>query len=385
MTKRNELIFWFQTPPKVEKGAFNYVSEYWGSKVIYVINNDFPEYRKATNWNDGDFGKAELIMLSECNDKSAEIARIFNQYPKAIHVLSGFKNDIAKKIKKHILKPDVNAIAIAERNNMYGCFFEKTARKIWVEITYRIERRIFEPFIKAFFPMGKLGMRSYAHYGWSKEKMFPFMYNPVIHKKETTKKKETAVDRKIRFLYVGRFYFKTKGIDTLMRATEKLKGNWQFDLVGGYGKDKDAVIDWANRQQNVNFIGSWQSQDVCTNMMQYDVVVVPSKYDGWNLLPNEAIYAGIGTIITDAAVSDELISTSGAGKVVPADNSKAMATAMQSVVDKPELVDEWKKKAEEYRHKILPKTVGEYFMDVLDYTFYNCGQSRPQSPWLDNY
>jgi glycosyltransferase involved in cell wall biosynthesis len=230
--------------------------------------------------------------------------------------------------------------------------------------------------------MGKLGLEICAHYGWKRDIMFPFMYNPVIFIKKDAAIRETVQDGKIRFLYVGRFYFKTKGIDILMKATEMLKGNWQLDLVGGYGKDKEKVINWVKKQRNVDFIGSWQSQDVCTNMMGYDVIVVPSRCDGWNLLANEAIYAGIGTIITDKATSDELISTSGAGMVVPADNPKAMAKAMQQVIDNPDLAKQWKENTENYRDRTLPKTVGEYFMDVLDYTFYNYGQNRPRCPWL---
>ena len=34
-----------------------------------------------------------------------------------------------------------------------------------------------------------------------------------------------------------------------MQATKLLKGNWQLDLVGGYGKKKDEVIKWAEKQQ----------------------------------------------------------------------------------------------------------------------------------------
>ena len=37
MDKRDELIFWFDQPPKVSKGAFNYVSKHWGNKVIFIV------------------------------------------------------------------------------------------------------------------------------------------------------------------------------------------------------------------------------------------------------------------------------------------------------------------------------------------------------------
>ena len=217
--------------------------------------------------------------------------------------------------------------------------------------------------------------------GWSESKMYPFMYNPVISISKS-KRHESYKDNIIKFLYVGRFYYKTKGIDTLMKASTLLKGNWTLDLVGGYGKDCEKVIKWANGRSNVNYIGSWNSVDVCTNMRDYDVVVVPSKYDGWNLLPNEAIHAGIATIVTDQAVSDELIKTSNAGLVVPAANYEKMAQAMQTAIDRPDLVKIWKNNTLAYKERISSETVAQYIIDILDYHFYDV-IIQPKCPWIN--
>ena len=105
-------------------------------------------------------------------------------------------------------------------------------------------------------------------------------------------------------------------------------------------------------------------------MQEYDVVVVPSRYDGWNLLVNEAINAGVGVIATNHAVSDEVVSSSGAGLVVPANNSKKFAEAMQLVIDNPNIIPTWKKNALDFIPRISPRTVGEYLIDILDHNFY---------------
>lgn len=380
--KRAEIIFWFRTPPKVSKGAFNFVTKAWGNKVIYIINNDFSEDRKKTNWNDGDLGEAEVIMLSDSNNEEKVIAQIFKDYPNAIHVVSAFTNIIQKKIRKYILKPGIKLVVFSERPDIMGNTIERFFRTIYFQFKYRYLRSIFDPYVQAFLPLGGLGVSTYETYGWQREKMFPFMYNPIIHKNKNCSNIKTAKDGALRFLYVGRFYYKTKGLDILMNAVTHLEGKWHLDLVGGYGKNKDEVIAWAEKQPNVQYLGSWQSQDVCTNMMQYDVIIVPSNYDGWNLLPNEAIYAGIATIVTNEAVSDEIITTSGAGVVIPAHNSKAMAQAMQQAINDHELVEKWKENSKIFAIKISPQTVGRYFIDIMDYTFYNNGQERPKCPWL---
>lgn len=90
---------------------------------------------------------------------------------------------------------------------------------------------------------------------------------------------------------------------------------------------------------------------------------------------------GIGTIASDEAVSDEIITASGAGIVVPTRSPKELASAMQKVIDNPNLAQEWGENAKNYEKKISPETVGKYFIDILDYTFYNIGQLRPECPW----
>ncbi|HOW51073.1 MAG TPA: glycosyltransferase family 4 protein [bacterium] len=382
MRNRAELIFWFETPPKVSKGAFNYVSRNWGNKVFYICRRDLSQERKATKWDDGDFGDAEVIMLSQHPDPDVIVEKIFNAHPNAIHIVAGFDIPMTRQIKKYILKKDMNVAVFCERPDMMGGAIERLARSMYFKYKYSKLRRLFDPYVEVFLPLGMKGVNTFASYGWDRKKMYPFMYNPIIKKKNASSIDEKMHEGPIRFLYVGRFYYKTKGIDTLMKACQMLAGDWKLDLVGGYGKDREGVLNWAKGQEKVEFLGVWPSEEVCNNIMNYDVVVVPAKYEGWNMLPNEAIHAGVGVIITEEATSDELIASSGAGVVLPYNDPRALAKAMQSVIDKPELAQTWKKKASSFIDRISSPVVGEYFMDVLDCTFYYNGREKPKCPWL---
>lgn len=378
---RDVLIFWFETPPKVSKGAFNYVTKVWGNKVIYVCNRDFPEYRKKTNWDDGDFGDADVIYLSEYENPDEKVKEIIKMYPHAINVVTAFSKNIFKRIQKYLFVKGKKNIAFSERPVNYGGILVSILRLLNNNIKYRYHYFKFDKYISIFLPLGQKGVADFNRFGWNNSKLFPFMYNPLIPKYEIKELKR--VSNNIRFLYVGRFFYETKGIDILMKASSLLKGNnWKLDLVGGYGKDANKVIKWAEKQVKVNYIGSWPSEEVGKNMGNYDVVIIPSRYDGWNLLANEAITARIGTIITDEAVSDEMIKASGAGKVVAAGNVPALANAMQEVINNPEIVVDWKQKALKYEPCISSEIVGNYFINILDYTFYDSTLPRPHCPWL---
>lgn len=375
---RDEIVFWFNIPPKVEKGAFNYVSSHWGEDVFYVISNDLAEYRKANGWDDNDFGEAHVIKLWESPDKDSYIRHICCCHKNAIHVLNGFTNEIQLKVRDILFNYNCKICGYTERPNYNGRTLEKIIRLVFFQFRYRRLASIYRSHIGCVLPLGELGVKAFAKYGWEKDRLFRFMYNPNIPSSYFPK---YHCGKSVRFLYVGRFYYKTKGVNILMKACDRLKGAWSIDFVGGYGKNKEEVLKWIESCPNANFIGNWESKDVVFNINSYDVVVIPSNFDGWNLLVNEAIHASVGVIVSDEAVSDEVINKSCSGSVFPAGNSRLLAKQMQDVINDPEIINIWKDRAFAFINNISAPTVGEYFEQVLDYTFYN-RQEKPQCPWV---
>lgn len=373
------VFFWFDSPPKVGKGAFNYVANNWGEQVYFVFNNDFRAERKASNWNDGDFGKASIIELFKSDNPQQKILDIFSKHPNAVHIVNGFTTQIMQKVKNFVANPDANLIVLSERPDLMGNPIEKIVRSLYFNVKYRLIFNQFKNSVKAFLPLGKMGVNTFRKYGWNNDIMFPFMYNPQL--RDISNECDRKVHTPLHFLYVGRFYHKTKGTDVLMKATNYLKGEWNLDLVGGYGPDADDVTEWAKEKSRVNYIGRWNSLEVTRNMQNYDVVIVPTKYDGWNLLVNEGLHAGIAVITTDEAVSHEVVEKSGAGLVVKANRPKELAKAMQAAIDNPELVSEWKAKTSQFVTKISSPVVGQYLIDIINYSIFKEGK-RPVCPWL---
>lgn len=381
MNNRNELIFWFDQPPKVSLGAFNHVSKVWGNKVMYIADHGFGEHRKMINWDKSDYGDAELVILSELPNPDEYIKEIFEKYPDAVHIMNGFFSTIEKKIKTYITK-DTNVVVHTERPFVAkrGFSAKQMIKNLLLPIKYKICYQKYKSKIDAVIVLGKLGKELFESYGWNKKKVFSFMYCPVLRKTEESV--NTGSLDYVKMLYVGRFNYSTRGIDILMEACKNLpETNWTLDMVGGYGDNAEEIIAWANNHNNVSFLGTWPSDDVGKNMQKYDVYVLATKADGWNAQLNEALNAGLGVICTDEAVSDEMVTSSGAGIVVRAADAKALHKALEAAINNPQLVKEWKEKARAYRGRIAGDVVGDYFIDILDYTFYN-KKEKPQCPWL---
>jgi len=266
----------------------------------------------------------------------------------------------------------------SERPNLYGSQLKKLA----LRFLHRFLAVRYAKKAQVYFAHGTIGVQTFAQCGWSPSVLFPFMYVPQVPS-DLPNVLERTPGEFLRLLYVGRFARSTKGIDVLIHAADGLAGNkWRLDLVGGYGEFMEDTIKWATKHPNVSFCGTWPSDEVSRRMTQYDVCVIPSRYDGWNVVANEAICAGVGLIITDAAGSDDLVRASGAGTIVPAGDANALRQAIQQVIDDPGIAKTWNTKAIAYSPRIRPESVGRYFIDVLDYTFLNNTGPRPECPWL---
>ncbi len=383
MSKRNELIFWFDQPPHVSKGAFNYVSEHWGNKVIFIADHEFPEHRKLIGWDDAQYGAAEMVYLSKQENPDEYIRNIFEKYPNAVHIMNGFFSTIESKISPYVKKAGIKLAVHSEKPLVprRGYSFKKWLRKTLIPIKYKKKYLEYKDYVAAVIPLGVWGKELFEESGWPQDKVFSFMYCPIL--KTLSLDGDVQMNDPMRFLYVGRLNYSTRALDVLMKSFEGLPtDSWHLDLVGGYGDKRDEVFAWAEKQKNVSILGVWPAHEVGIRMKDYDIYVTPTKVDGWNSQLNEALNAGISVITTNEAVSDEMIIAANAGMVVSAYSVSEFKTAVKTAIKKPEMVAQWKMNAKNYRHRIQCDVVGEYFMDILDYTFYNKTE-KPQCPWLN--
>jgi len=294
--------------------------------------------------------------------------------------VNGFDNPLVQLLKKHIKSSRYKVVFHSEKPTVTFLGLKGLCQRTWIPLKYRAIYFEYRKVAKALITFGMYGKRVFESFGWEAERVFNYMYCPP--EKAIRQNSPAAVSNEVKFLYVGRFNFRTRALDVLMEAIDSLTGSFHFTLVGGYGENSNEVIDWATSREKVAFAGKWPSDEVGIRMSGYDVYVAPTRADGWNVQVNDALRAGLGVITTTEAVSDELITASGAGIVVPANDARALAKALQCAVDNPDKVYRWKEKALVYAPRISSEAVGNYFVEILDYLFITPDRNRPACPWL---
>ncbi len=377
------IIFWLDGPPLCCKGVFDATARLWKGKSYYVCTKEINENRaKIASETGKSDGSAEYVMLSQMENPKESGMKFLNEHIDDIHVFNGYMSNSSVYLNELLkINKQAKAVVWAERPNVS---VKNTPFNIYEKIRdfrHKIYAGKLKNKVSALLPLGQVGVEKYISLGWSSDKVFPFLYLPVMNENIMPVYRKEKPE-KIKFVYLGRFAAGWKGIDVLISACEKLKNNnYTLTMVGGYGDYKEQTLEYIEQNPNLEFGGTWKIDEACDRLSEYDVCIVPSRYEGWNVTVNEALMAGTGCIVTDASVSDEMVSASETGIVVKAGDASSLAEAMDYVMSNTDLVNKWRKNAFDFRPNMTSEACAEYFIDVLRYLFYGAAE-KPLPPWI---
>ena len=118
------------------------------------------------------------------------------------------------------------------------------------------------------------------------------------------KKKNYELNHKLKIIQVGRLNHIDKGQDISIRAVKILKNQdveVQLTIVGD-GKSKKYLqheVKLSGLQNSVIFMGEKSREWIYNHLCEYDVMVVPSRHEGFGLAIIEGIFAGLPVVVSD--------------------------------------------------------------------------------------
>ena len=94
------------------------------------------------------------------------------------------------------------------------------------------------------------------------------------------------------------------------------------------------LIDYEDHITNMKFIGFKKKDELAKYFAASDIFVLPTRYDIWGLVINEAMSFGLPIISTDkCAAADELINIFDNGIIVPIEDEKQLAKAIDTLAN----------------------------------------------------
>lgn len=134
--------------------------------------------------------------------------------------------------------------------------------------------------------------------------------------------KESYSQKPFRIVQVGRVDHKVKGQDVLMRAVKRIvdmhgDGEVIVDFIGENAGSMDYLLGLSNEMRvagSFRFLGKLSRREVHQNLHLYDLLVQPSRFEGFGLTIVEAMAAKVPVLVSDIDGPMEIIARGRYGK-----------------------------------------------------------------------
>ncbi|HTQ40764.1 MAG TPA: glycosyltransferase family 4 protein [Pirellulales bacterium] len=187
----------------------------------------------------------------------------------------------------------------------------------------------------------------------------------------------------IRFLYCGQL-IERKGVDLLLDAYLKLSrgcSSTTLTFVGeGPLRDELSRRVPGDLQERIHFAGFQPVNQLPKWFANSDVLVLPSRHDGWGVVVNQAIAAGLAVVCSDAVgAAKDLVEDGQSGLIFPAGDGSALANCMAQLASDPEKVKCMGSCSRELAAAWTPEQAVERWYNICSQVVVNCQHEMCQA------
>ncbi|MBR7198551.1 glycosyltransferase [Pseudomonas sp. 14A] len=170
-----------------------------------------------------------------------------------------------------------------------------------------------------------------ARFGIERKRM-KLIYNGIHHKDDAPK---SVGAEPIHLLFVGRLDYQ-KGFDVLLKAYAKVNRNDLKLTVVGSAVNEDSVE--CPPMDSVEYLPWVTPSEVQALYQKADALIVPSRWEGFAMVPLEGMAMGLPVIASNCTSLPELVTNEVSGYVFPSGDHQALADVL-TIIQKPRLLD----------------------------------------------
>lgn len=368
------LIFWQNLPSIHQAPLMRALAAIWDGEVVVVAEAGLSDERRAHGWYLPDFAPARLIVSAD----RAERDRIADAHAAAdcVHLFTGL----------HAFPETYRTFARMQRTAAtIGVFLEPGMTSDgprWVlrKLIYALQALRWRRSIDFLLVTGETGVRWYRSVGFHASKIYPFGY--FVAAEDAPAADAPAADGALRLLFVGQLIAR-KGVDELLRALALNDArSWRLEIIGD-GPERDALralatalgvagrIDWRPFADNAQ---------ARARMAAADVLVLPSRFDGWGVVVNEALVAGTRVLVSDACGAADLVTHASLGRCYACGSVASLAAALAAEIERGTVTPRRRLEIRAWaRRAIAPEVVAGYLCAIVAHR-RGLGE-RPTPPW----
>ena len=339
------LCIWMNIPSHYQSAFFRALDAQNNIDLKVFYLNGASNARAAEGWRD-----THDYQPFECSAEGADLVENFDHllpdWTERIHLICGyFAADL---------------IDLFCRRGVVWCHWsEMPGIRLAELLGYRIPLfRMFNPLMLLFkrgegrrirkyasgaFGQGRLARKAFRLMGVPNNKIADLYYVPSALKPMAACDQivKFATGRKV-FLSVGALC-KRKGIDVLLKAFARLETKDWCLVLCGLDKARgryQALSEKLVITDRVLFLGAYPSQQIAAVYLAADLFILPSRFDGWGAVLNEATSLGMPLIATDmCGAAWHVIEEGKNGYRVKAGSVSDLAEKMRIYMEWPQLME----------------------------------------------
>ncbi len=379
--KANSVHIWMNFPSFHQNDLFNDLSNRFEKfEVIYAHSDD--ESRRNQGW----------ILENNFNYKSKVIGKELKIWSLMHYV---FKNKKSTHIVNGIWAEKSFLFVIILLNLFGANFLIYSEAPIPVKSRGILKRSLLKflviPLAKILIIRAKgvlavsiFAVEYFKSLGVQPNKIYRFGYFRNVK----LKPQSHSINEVIQLIFVGQL-IERKGITILLEAIKNIyQNNKSFHLtIIGTGELEAILKEFIDKNQLrnvVTFLGIINSQNVIDYIKKSDLLILPSIFDGWGMVVNEALQSSVPVLISDQSGAKELIKNEYNGLIFKSKDIKSLTENLLKFLDLPfEKKETMKNNAKEMGGKISVPTVGNYLNFCIRHAL-NPNEIKPTAPWLND-
>lgn len=371
------ITLWMNMPSHHQDDLIRCLDETPGVDLDVVYDSDMAAHRRDMGWRSSPRPYRHRI-LSGC--KTAAAVRHVLRSRSAIHIFNGIwaVPSFAAALLTHLALPGGAPCFV------YSEAPSRTTKRPSLRHTMRnaIGRTVARSGRCGVLAVSHFAADFYGSLGFTANRIYPFAYfrdSLVTHRSTTTGGP--------RLVFAGTLW-EAKGIDLLLEALDPLWSllpGLSLDLIGGGPSTADVQRYIARRPgARICLRGVMGSGDVSTAVSAYDLLVLPSRGDGWGVVVNEALAAGVPALVSDACGAADVIVEGENGFIVPAGSAEALrgrilAFAAKSSAERARMSE----RAAATGESLQPQVAAQYLLACVRHALH-CG-AKPAAPWMTTH
>lgn len=369
--RRSRIVFWQSMPsPHLSSYMRTLAAMLPNSEVIAVFEQPLKDIRIALGWVNPDLGKIQVVAAPNrplIHNLASDVAA------QSMHLLSDLRSPMIRQAFAACAPTNAFVGIMSEARDHRGI---RGLLRLYHSLISENAYRARTDFVLA---MGNLGIRWFQRTKYNPDRIFSWAY--FVEQAVVTSPRTDGDCHGLTLVYVGQL-IERKGVDILLRALEQVRrAGWRLQVVG-HGEASGALLRLARKlrlEQHVDFLGVRSNPEVRQILAQSDALILPSRFDGWGAVVNEALMSGVPVICSDQCGAADLIESSHHGEVVKAGSVESLAAALVRTIDRGRLSLTSRERIRRWSDCLEGANVTRYFLEIIRHC--EEGGPKPTAPW----